>query len=674
MDYPIAQAKPVAVTFGRVSYQDPYQWLEEDSLEALEWQSQQDRLTQDWFNRRPAKQRADALMASIPHLDHDFPLFSGGRWFRTRTPDGSKMKRVEIAEAIEGPWRCVVDVSAFANGRLLTVDIFTPSPDGRKLLLGFGVNGQELAELRVFDVDSGKVLIDSFPQAYAHFPAWAPDSSAFYIIGLDPAAMQNRSKIYRHVLGSPPTTQPEQYEFSADTMWVKATADGKHTQLIADHLNPRPDYLRDETDGSAWQPFLKGEAAQFRGDIIGERYYAVTNDGAPCGRLVSIPLATPKDRSTWKELLPGSTDVLGTLLVVDGHLVLADLADTWSRLRVFDTEGRLLGEIPLPGRGSVSSSHFALFNMIDMFARGATGEILFPFSSPSQTAGLYKANIHTRQVSALIEPQFKMDAQIHSHAVTSADGARVPYQVIARSDVDLSKPQPTAMYGYGGFQAALIPGWSGAYLGAWVNGGGVLVLMHLRGGGELGPEMWHQGRLQHKQNTFNDVFAIAEDVIARGLSTPDMLGVIGGSNGGTMAAAIAVQRPELFRAVISQVPVTDPLARARDRITMSATLDYGDPRDPEMSEVLYAWSPYHNVRDGLSYPALLLDAGERDLRCPPWHVRKQAARMQPANAGPHPILMRVRADVGHGAGDVEGQRAQGADWLAFFIDQLGLKA
>ncbi len=268
----------------------------------------------------------------------------------------------------------------------------------------------------------------------------------------------------------------------------------------------------------------------------------------------------------------------------------------------------------------------------------------------------------------------KIDAQIHDYAGTSADGARVPYHVVARSDVDLSRPQPTVMYGYGGFQAAVIPGWCGTWLAAWIKAGGVLVLMHLRGGGELGPDMWHQGRLKHKQNSFNDVYAIAEDLIARGITTAAQLGVVGGSNGGVMASVVAVQRPDLFRASIPQVPITDALARMRDPICAASTLDYGDANDPEMSEVLHAWSPYQNIKDGSAYPALLLDAGKQDVRCPPWHVRKMAARMQLANQSPNPILMRVREGVGHGAHDVAGQRAQSADWLTFFIDQLGLKS
>lgn len=676
MKYPIAKITPVPVTFGRVSYTDNYQWLEEETPEALEWTAQQDQLTQDWLNGNPARARAEALMAAMPVIESSDPVFSGGRWFRKRTPANQNMHVIEVAEAVAGPWRCVLDLNAMAKGRKLTADGFVPSPDGRKLVLSLGVNGTELAELRVFDVDSGQVLMDSIPQVYAFFAAWLPDSSGFYVNARDPNAMAAGSKIYLHMLGAPPATQAEAYEASADMMWVKASADGKHMLMIADHLSPRIEYIRDVSAGhdNAWRPFLKGETAQFRGDIIGDRIYVVTDDGAPCGRLVSIPLATPTDRSTWTELLPGSQDVLATLLVVDEHLVLVDLVDTWSRMRVFDTKGRLKGEIALPGKGSLSNQQFAIWSMLDMVSKGANGDVIFAFSSPAQSAALYKANVHTLKVEALTEPQVKIDAQIHDYAATSADGARVPYHVIARSDVDLSKPQPTAMYGYGGFQAAVIPGWCGTWLAAWIKGGGMLVLMHLRGGGELGPDMWHQGRLKHKQNSFNDVFAIAEDVIARGITTASQLGVVGGSNGGVMATAVAVQRPDLFRASIPQVPITDALARVRDPICAASTLDYGDSNDPEMSEVLHAWSPYQNVKDGTAYPALLLDAGKQDVRCPPWHVRKMAARVQLATSGSHPILMRVREGVGHGAHDVAGLRAQSVDWLTFFIDQLGLKS
>src|SRR5581483_1317644 len=293
--------------------------------------------------------------------------------------------------------------------------------------------------------------------------------------------------------------------------------------------------------------------------------------------------------------------------------------------------------------------------------------------APTQSPALYRASVRTLTCEALTTPAVKFDAQIHDFDAKSADGARVPYNVIARPDADLSKPRPTIIYGYGGFNVALLPGWPGTQFAAWIQAGGVLVYAHLRGGGELGPQMWHQGKLKLKQNSFNDVYAVAEDLVARGITTSSQLGVHGGSNGGVMAAAVAVQRPDLFRATHPNVPITDVLARVRDPITMQATLDYGDPQDAEMSQVIARWSPYQNVKDGIAYPAMLLDSGRNDPRCPPWHVRKMAARLAPANAGPNPILMRVREGAGHGSVGIDAQRAAGADFLTFFADQLGLK-
>lgn len=680
MNYPVARSEPKTVTFGRVSYADPYHWLEEESPDALAFQAEQNRLAQDWLQARPAWARADALMRAMPRIEGDFPMHGGGRWFRKRTPEGQKQHVVEVAAQADGPWRTLIDLNTIGDGKARTIDALVPSPDGRKLLYSIGVDGNELAEMHVLDVETGRKLQEGIRQIRGFFACWNADASAFYYAALDPAVSLYQNRAYRQVLGQPQVTQPEDYEIVHSMMWVKPASDRKHMFMLADHLNPRPELIREETgaaNAGPWRPFLKGETALFRGDIIGDRYYAITNDGAPCGRVVAIPLATPKDRATWQEIVPGSSDVLGTLHVVDGKLVLCDLVDTYSRLRVFDTNGKLEGEIPLPGRGGVSASQFAIFNMLDMFGKGPRGEVLFPFSSPVQSPALYRANVHTRKVEAVTEPLFTLDAQVHDHFTISADGARVPYHVIARADVDLSRPRPTVMYGYGGFQAALLPSWAGSWLAAWVKAGGVLVMMHLRGGGELGPDMWHQGRLKHKQNTFNDVFAIAEDVLRRGITTKAQLGVVGGSNGGTMAAAITVQRPELFRAVISQVPITDVLGRTRDPVSMAATLDYGDPNDPQdtgMADVLAAWNPYSNVKDGIVYPGFFVDSGNSDLRCPPWHARKFVARLQPANKGPHPILMRVRDNVGHGAADLEGVRIQSTDWLAFFIDQLGLGA
>jgi prolyl oligopeptidase len=672
MKFPAATPQPKSVRFGRVSYMDSFQWLEEESPESLRWQSEQDKLAQEWLGSQPSRARIKNLMADNPRLNFDVPQHYNGRWFRQRTPENQDFAVVEVADALEGPWRRIVDLNEMYRGEPLSFGAFVVSPDGRKVLYAFAAGGREDYQWRVIDVDTGRVLLDAIKQVRPLFPAFTPDSKAIYYSAYDPAGSMTQVKVYRQVLGEEPVTRPEDIETTHPVVWATRAADKRHMILLADHLNPRPDYIRDEVSGRPWQPFLKGEAFLIRGDIIGDQYVAITNDNAPCGRLVSIPLATPRDRSTWKELVPPSENVLASMLVVDNHVVLHDLVDCYSRIRVFSADGRLKGELPLPARGAVSFTHYGLFNFAPSIWAGKDGDLLFPFSTLAQSPATYKANVHTLKVEALGKPAVKIDAVIHDYAATSADGARVPYRVVARAGLDLSRPQPAIIHGYGGFGVSIIPGWTASFFGPWIRAGGVLVLAHLRGGGELGPDMWHNGRLQHKQNSFNDVYAIAEDLIRRNISAPSQLGFTGGSNGGVVAATAAVQRPELFRAILPQSPITDILARARDPITMAATLDYGDPNDPEMSEVLLAWSPYQNIKDGVSYPALYLECGKNDPRCPAWHGRKMAARMQQASKAPYPALLRVRADAGHGVVGVEAQRELDADFMTFFVAELGL--
>lgn len=677
MKYPLTKLLPTSVTFGRVTYTDNFQWLEEDTPESLEYQAVQDRLAQDWLSALPSHARSKKIVAAMPRVTIDAPLHCGGRWFRTHTPTDQNLNVIEMADSVKGPWRRIVDMNAMAKNEPLKVDTMHPSPDGRKLLFQWGGGGREIENFWVIDVDTGERLVESIRQMRALFPTWLPDSSGFYYGAIDPAEPTGY-RVYRQMLGAQPATQAESFEPTEPFLWPGSASDKKHIFIISNYTTPKPDYIRDVSagdggTGGAWRPFLKGETAFFRGDIVGDRYYAITNDGAPCGRLVSMPLATPRDRSTWKELIPGSSSVLGTMQVVDDHLVVADLVDAWSRLRVFDAQGQLKGEVQLPGRGALCTTTAVYPNVIDMMWKGGKGEVLFHFSGPTLSPGLYKVDIHTMKVEVISDPDVNVATQIQSNSAFSADGARVPYHVIARPGTDLSKPRPTVIYGYGGFAVAMVPGWCGSWLAAWVQSGGVLVLAHLRGGAELGPQMWLDGCMKNKQNTFNDLYAIAEDLFVRRITTTDQLGIYGISNGGILVATVTVQRPELFRAGIAQVPITDVMGCTRNPVSKAISVpEFGDPDDPEMSEVLRAWSPYQNIKDGVSYPALLLDSGSNDPRCPPWHVRKMSARLQQANAGPHAILQRVRDGAGHGAVGSEAMQLQDTDFVAFFADQLGL--
>lgn len=673
-NYPPAEARPETVEYGGIRYQDPFRWLEEDADPVVAaWQDAQDRHTQAYLTGLPAfAPFAERLAAIGSTEDASVPHFAGGRWFRTRVPDGEDLSVAEVSDSPTGPGRRVVDMNAMRTGEPLQMLAFQPSPDGRKVLFAWAAGGREEPHVRIIEVDTGKVLLDGLPHKKPNFFAWQPDSNGIFYCSLE----GTKGELVRLTLDQPTQPKAAPIELRQPVVRPFAAADGRHMLLYVDHLAPRPDYILDLQGDGTWQPLLRDVPGIFRGDIIGENFIAITDDIDPRGRLVAIPLATPTQRETWKEIVAPSDNILATVLVTANRAVLLDLVDTYARLRVYDADGRLEGEIPLPDRGMINTfgSYYSLFNMIDPMRHAGAGKIVFTFASFGQSYTLCSADVVTRQVTQLGEPLRRLDAQVIDRAATSADGGRVVYHVVARRGLNLSKPQPTVITGYGGFNVAVLPGWLGTIWAAWIEAGGVLVLAHLRGGGEFGSAWWETGRLQHKQNSFNDVFAVAEDLIAHGFTASDQLGVIGGSNGGVMAAAVAVQRPDLFRASVPQVPISDLLARVRDPVTMVSTLDYGDPNDPAMAKVLYAWSPYQNVQDGVAYPAVLLDSGANDPRCPPWHSRKLAARMQQASTGDLPILLRVRADAGHGAVGNDARERQSAEVLAFFAEQLGLTA
>jgi prolyl oligopeptidase len=673
--YPDTEQRPEAVAFGAVRYDDPYRWLEEDSDPAVaEWQRAQDALAQDYLAALPAAQDFAQRIAAIGETDDvTIPIFAGGRWFRRYVPEDQDLAVVEICDDPAGPGRRLIDLNAMRTDEPLSIGNFIPSPDGRKAIFTWTAGGREEPDLRVIDIDTGEALVDGVPHRKPQNFAWLPDSSGFIYLALD-AALAGEPSLYRVDLADPTAVTAEDVRVDHPVARPILCADRRHIVLAVDHLAPRLDYILDTQGDAGWQPFLKGVPGIFRGDILGDTFLAITDDGAPRGRLVAIPLATPTRRETWKEIIPASDNVLAFVMVTGDRAVLLDWVDTYSRLRVIGRTGEIEGEITLPARGMVNSfgTNMVLPTMIDPMARGADGEILFVFSAFGQSAAPYSANLDTREARQLTAPRATLDVQTLDLEARSADGARVLYHVVARAGLDLTKPQPTVITGYGGFNVSVAPGWMGVQWAAWIAAGGVVALAHLRGGGEHGTPWFEQGRMKLKQNSFNDVHAIAEDLVARGISASDRIGVTGGSNGGVMASAVAVQRPDLYRASVPVVPITDVLGRVRDPVTMVSSLDYGDPADPVMAEVINSWSPYQSIRDGIAYPALLIDCGANDPRCPPWHGRKFAARVQQATAGDLPVLLRVRADAGHGSVGRAQKERMSADILAFFAHQLGL--
>lgn len=674
-DYPPIEARAETVTFGEVSYQDSFRWLEEDDdAEVTAWQTAQDAFTQAYLSDMPGFGVFADRIAAIDEGEYlNVPQFAGGRWFKRNVPEDENLVVIEMSDRPIGPGRRIVDMNVMQTGEPLQLTGFVPSPDGRKAVFSWAAGGREESTVRIIDVDTGAILVDGVPHRQPINFSWLPDSSGLFYFAMD-ASLAGEPPVVRLDLDAPTEVKPQPLTFDHPIIYPVVAADGRHVLLFVDHLAPRPDFILDLQGDGEWRPFLKDVQGIFRGNILGDRFIAITDDEAPRGRLLSIPLTTPTERGTWREIVPASDNLLAGVVVTGDRIVLMDLVDTYARLRAFGKDGGAEGEITLPGRGAVNSfaSYYGLFTMIPPLVTAQDGQIIFIFSSFGQAPSLCIADVATRQVTQLIEPKRVLDVQVRDLTAQSADGARIVYHVVARGDVDLSAKLPTIITGYGGFNVAIMPGWLGGFLTEWVEAGGAVVLAHLRGGGEYGTPGWEQGRLKHKQNSFNDVHAIAEDLIAHGIAAPERLGVIGGSNGGTMAATVAVQRPDLYRASVPQVPVTDALARVRDPVTMVSTLDFGDPSDPEMAKILYAWSPYQNVRDDIAYPAMLIDCGSNDPRCPPWHGRKFAARVQQASIADRPILLRVRTEAGHGSVGKVQRDLQMTEILTFLANQLDL--
>lgn len=675
--YPPLDLRPEAVEFGggTVHYLDPLRWLENSASDVLAWQRAQDDLARDHLTRLP---RYAAFLARLQSMgaseDLILPLFAGGRYVHRFVPEGRDLEVVELSETPIGPGRRVADLNAMRTDEPLQMAGYALSHAGDKAIFAHTAGGREKPIVQLVEVATGKILSQGLPSERLNSFTWLPDDSGFFYMSLDAADIRARKALYRVMVDRPTEALIEDVDPSHFYARPMVAADKRHILLFVDHLAPNPEYILDTQGDPVWRPFLRGVSGIFRGDIVGDRFFAITDDGAPRGRLIAIPLATPTQRETWQEVIPPSTDVLANLLAVGERAVVLDYVDTYSRLRVFDKSGQLEGEIALPGKGLVNrtGSFFSFFNVTNTIVRGPGDQIDFLFATPASAPAHYTADVRTRELKQLSAPELTLDVQVLDRKALSEDGAEVAYHVIARGDLDLTSPRPTVIIGYGGYNVAVLPGWFGNRWAAWIEAGGVLVLSHLRGGGEFGSSWWKQGRLEHKQNSFNDLYATAEALIAQGITKPRQLGVTGGSNGGVMAAVAAVQRPDLFRAISPEAPITDALSRERDAFTMAATLDYGDPSDPAMASVLRSWSPYQNVEDGTRYPAMLIDCGANDPRCPPWHGRKLAARMQQATASALPILLRVREGAGHGAIGHDDQTRQSAEVLAFFAEYLGL--
>ena len=686
MNHPQTRVEQVQDTLAGVSLPDPYRWLETESEEVQAWQRAQAALASGYTREWPHFDRVKGLVERFEiERRVSLPRYAAGRWFRTQVQRGSAQAQALVASEPFGEGHVLFDPGQENGQRPPFLSWISPSPDGRLLALGVCPDGSESNTIRIVDVETGRLLsgapTHTLMDNWTGGAHWLPDSSGFFFCALVGPAIDCDQRVYLHLLSSAlrpkPTTLPLDIAWTEQKDWrmVVVSRDGQYALALERLIRPIPVAVaRLGTQPLQWRPFVTSVAGTLAGHVVGERYIAVTDVGAARGRLVAIPFNAddPDDPRCWHELVAESDAVLRTVTPIGDALYLSELVDTYARVRIVDLAGSTLGTVPLPGKGALSELGGALMNLVPP---PQPARFMFGFSSLTASPGIYSHASHERQLEILQEPRARLDeAIVEDRWAVSADGTRIPYHIVRNANVSTELPQPTLIYAYGGYNVPLVPQFPGA-MAAFVAAGGVFVHAHLRGGGELGLEWWRAGRLDKKQNCFDDLYAIAEDLIASDRAAPQLLAVTGGSNGGLTAGVAATQRPELWAAVVPRVPVLDLIGACRNPYGRMATLmERANVDDPDEVRRLARFSPYHLVKEGIRYPAVFLDAGDTDSRCPPWHARKFAARMQAASVSGAPILLHVWENVGHGwATDRRIAVLEHAEWIAFVLRVLGVE-
>jgi prolyl oligopeptidase len=651
--YPKTPADGVVDVLHGETIADPYRWLEDgETPETRLWTEQQNALTQAHLSAVPGRDRVRSRLEELLAIGVvSVPTPARGRYFYQRRDGRQNQPVLYWREGVKGEDRAAVDPNTLNPNGTTALDWYYPSQDGRLLAYGLSENGSEESVLHLLDVESGRHLPDRIPRMRSASLAWLPDGSSFYYTrypsaGEVPAGEEHYHRaVYRHLLGTDPAADPLVFRPTQKEFWpgVSLSPDGRWLVIgVARTFDQTDIYIQDLRSGGPLVPVAENLPASFEGEIAHGRLFLRTNLDAPTYRVYQVDPEHP-DRSAWREIVaPRSEAVLESVTVTGGRLALGYLKRASSRLRITDLEGHPVQDVALPGLGSL----FGVSGEWD------GDEVFYGFSSYTIPPSVYRIDLTTgtstlwRRVAADIDPGEFEVRQVH---YASRDGTPISMFLVHRAGLAHTGDNPTYLTGYGGFNISMTPAFSRSLL-LWLEHGGVLAVPNIRGGGEYG-ETWHQaGILGSKQNSFDDFIGAAEWLIAEGYTRPERLAAAGGSNGGLLVGAVLTQRPELFRAVLVQVPLLDMLRYHRFLIARLWIPEYGSPDDPAQFLWLRAYSPYHHVREGVAYPAVLLATAESDTRVDPMHARKMAARLQAATSADRPILLRLEARAGHGAG------------------------
>lgn len=677
--YPVTQKVDTVDVYFGVEVPDPYRWLEDDnSEETAEWVKAENEITFDYLEKIPFRDKINKRLTKIWNYPrYGVPFKEGKNYFFFKNDGMQNQSVLYIREGLDDEPRVLLDPNKFSEDGTVALSNLSVSHDGKLLAYGVSTGGSDWSEIFILNIETGEKLDDHIKWVKFSIIAWK--DYGFYYSTYDPpeegeelSDKNEYHKVYYHKIGTLQKDDKlifENKKYPLRNYVAYITEDEKYLFISeSETTSGNALYYKNlAIPGSKFKQIAEGFDNEYHViDHIGDNFLMITNYEAPKQQLVLLNPQKPEAKN-WKIIIPEKDEVLGSVDYVGGKLVVEYMKDAYSQAFVYDLEGNLLNDMNLPGIGT----------MFGFNGKEDEDVAFYGFTSFTFPSTIYKYDVKNNESEVYHKSEIDFNPDEYTTKQVfyeSKDETKVPMFIVHKKGIKMNGNNPTILYAYGGFNISMTPGFSVSRL-IFLENGGIYVVANIRGGGEYG-EDWHEAGIKlQKQNVFDDFIAAAEYLIKEKYTSSEKLGILGGSNGGLLIGACMNQRPELFKVAVPIVGVMDMLRYHKFTIGWAWAGDYGTSEEnKEMFEYLLGYSPLHNIKKGLNYPATLAITADHDDRVVPLHSFKYMATLQEMNSGKNPVLIRIETMAGHGAGKPTSKIIEeSTDIYSFIMYNLGMK-